>query len=87
MSISVPLLAPNQKAMEGLGGEQLLHERRGDEEGEEARVHFFDLATPPLITLHGPFRTLQLGSHIPPIAPHDQKGAQRAAGLNSIWFS
>lgn len=50
----------NQKGMEGLGAKQPF---RG--EGEEALGHFSDLATLPLMTHRSPFRTLQLGSHLP----------------------
>ena len=48
------------------------------------RGHFSDLATLPLVTHHGPFRTAQF-SQIPWKALHDQKGAagSRLFGLLS----
>ena len=57
---------------------------RGDNEREEVRGHFSDLATLPLVTHHGPFRTAQL-SQIPGKALHDQKGVagSRLFGLSS----
>lgn len=53
----------------------------GDEEIEEVRGHFSDLATLPLMTHHRPLRTEQLSSHIPRKVLHDQKGA-----AGSRWF-
>lgn len=51
------LHTPHQKVVEGLGREQPLNGRMGDEEGEEAPAHFSDLATFPLMTQHRPLRT------------------------------
>lgn len=76
---------PNQKVMGALGKDQPLNRRMGDEEGEEARVNFSALATLPLMTHHSPFRTLQLGSHIPCMAYMTRRGRQRTGGLNSPW--
>lgn len=58
-----PTYTLNQKGIEGAWWEAASEWRRG--EGEGALGHFSDLATLPLMTHHSPFRTLQLGSHIP----------------------
>ena len=64
MSVFFPN-TPNQKVTEGLGRKQPLNGRMGDEDVEEALVHFSVLATLPLMTHHSPFRALQLGATFP----------------------
>lgn len=76
---------PTPEGGEGLGREQPLNGRMGDEEGEEAPAHFSDLATLPLMTQHSPLRTLQLGSHIPCMTYLTRRGRQGAGSLNSPW--